>query len=145
MPRIEGSDFTWIKLPAVMDSLEPFRHFVLEEAAKLPLPAELVPNLELALEELLVNVITYAYPRDLPGMIDLGCCALDGRLFCIQVRDYGRPFNPLSLPEPDLTLDVLERPVGGLGIHLVRQVAELVHYEYADGSNRFSCCFASPL
>jgi anti-sigma regulatory factor (Ser/Thr protein kinase) len=86
-----------------------------------------MPNLELALEELLVNVISYAYPENRPGIIEVGCGVCAERLFCFQIRDYDRPFDPLSLPPTDLSLDIEERPVGGLGIFLVRQVAETVN------------------
>ena len=129
-------------MPASLESLEPFRSFVLDKAGELPFPPELIPKLELVLEELLVNVISYAYPEGLPGMIEVGCGAFEERMFCIQIRDQGRPFDPLGLPDPDLTLDLLERPVGGLGIYLVRQMAELVQYEYVEDSNQLTCCFS---
>ncbi|MCE5336718.1 MAG: ATP-binding protein [Desulfobacteraceae bacterium] len=142
MQNSETSDFSWITLPASLESLEPCRCFVLEKADELRVPSEIVSKMELALEELLVNVVKYAYPEDAPGVVEVGCSASDGQLFCIQVRDYGRPFDPLSMSEPDRGLDIEQRPIGGLGIYLVRQMADRVRYEYAEGSNRFTCCFS---
>lgn len=142
MGKFDRAQFSWKKLPARLESLEPFRLFVLEKAGEAAVAPECVSNLELVLEELLVNVFSYAYPEDRPGMMEVGCGTFDAGMFCIQIRDYGKPFDPLSLPDPDLSLDILDRPVGGLGIHFVRQSASLLHYEYAEGSNRLTCCFA---
>jgi anti-sigma regulatory factor (Ser/Thr protein kinase) len=140
--KFERSEFSRIELPALLDSLDQFRCFVLKKAGELSVDPEFLPNLELALEELLVNVISYAYPSGRAGMIEVGCGTFDGRMFCIQIRDHGKPFDPLTLPDPDITLDVLERPVGGLGIYFVRQLAELVRHEYIEDSNQLTCCFA---
>jgi len=55
----------------------------------------------------------------------------------VEVIDDGRAFNPLEVPAPDLSLAMRDRPIGGLGIHLLRELADEVKYERRDGTNRF--------
>jgi serine/threonine-protein kinase RsbW len=65
-------------------------------------------------------------------------------LLALEFREGGAPFNPLSLPTPELDADILERPTGGLGVHLIRQVAEEMHYERVDGCNVLSVSLRIP-
>ena len=53
----------------------------------------------------------------------------------LQFRDQGAPFDPLSTPAPDLDADILDRPIGGLGLYLIRQIAEEMHYQRVDDCN----------
>ena len=90
-------------------------------------------------EELLVNVFSYAYPEGSEGeasvTINLASEA-DGDKLVFTVRDWGHPFNPFEeVPDPDLTLDVEGRPMGGLGIFLIKQVSEAQFWEYQNGTN----------
>lgn len=94
----------------------------------------LVPGLNLALEEAVTNVVMYAYPKGTYGYIDLSCSCEDGVLKFI-LSDSGTPFDPTKKPEVDISARVEERSIGGLGIHLVRQIMSSVSYEYKDGYN----------
>lgn len=91
-------------------------------------------QLQLVLEEVVVNVISYAYPgeTDKDIFVEIGW---NGRCMEITVIDSGIPFNPLEKEDPDLTLSVEERPIGGLGIYLVKQLMTDVHYIRRDGKN----------
>ena len=133
-----------MKLPASLDSLEPFRLFVQGKAGELGVSSEFQNNVELVLEEVLVNVVRYAYPEEGEGSVEVGCGVVDGQMFCIRIRDSGRPFNPLLQPDPDLSRSILDKPVGGLGIFLVRQIADSVGYERVDGYNQLTCCLKCP-
>jgi anti-sigma regulatory factor (Ser/Thr protein kinase) len=126
--------FTDQTFPAVMDSLEPARLFVtgFNEEANLP-PARIF-NLELALEEILVNVINYAYPDRSNGTVTIGCSAEIGQI-TVSIRDQGKPFDPLLKEEPDLNCSIEERPIGGLGIFLTREMVDEIHYEHRNGFN----------
>ncbi len=91
-------------------------------------------QLNLALEEAVVNVMSYAYPAGTKGDINIEAEANDRRLKFI-VSDSGVPFDPTAKEEVDTSLSVEERPIGGLGIHLVRQIMDSINYERVDGKN----------
>lgn len=89
----------------------------------------------LSCEEIIVNIIRYAYPNRTDGYIGIGISG-DGNQLCVAIRDGGRPFNPLAYGQPDITLAPENRDIGGLGIFLVRQMMDKVSYTRADGENR---------
>ena len=101
----------------------------------------LVTTFELAFDEILANIVGYAYEDDdEPGAehaIEVAC-RWDGATLSAEVADDGRPFDPLSAPEPDLEAGLDERQVGGLGLFLVRQLMDEVAYRRQDGKNRLS-------
>jgi serine/threonine-protein kinase RsbW len=89
---------------------------------------------DLIIEELVTNTIKYGYDDASVHQIFVNVSFHDGRL-CIEVRDNGHPFDPLAQDAPDLTLPTDERPIGGLGIHLVRQMTDDVRYERRGDEN----------
>ena len=114
---------------------------------------------ELAVEELLVNVVDYAYAgeavsgltgasADKWGMLELGFRQVsmdDVPFLCVWIRDWGAPFDPfLEAPKPDTSLDIEERPVGGLGVHLVKNVSAHHCYSGTDGENTIELYFKMP-
>ncbi|HXW06422.1 MAG TPA: ATP-binding protein [Vicinamibacterales bacterium] len=91
--------------------------------------------MNLALDEVVTNVIRYAHEddgRQHPIVVRL---ALEGDVLTAQVEDDGRAFNPLEAPTPDTGAGIDQRPVGGLGLHLVRSVMSSVEYRREDGRN----------
>ena len=88
----------------------------------------------LALDEVITNTITYGYDDQATHEIQVRLTLAKGQL-SVEVQDDGRPFNPLTAPQPDLTSGVEERPVGGLGIHLVRSLMPEVDYRRESGKN----------
>ena len=141
MRKLNSPDFAWLQLPANLDALEVFRTFISQKADKASFPSEVFSKLELVFEELLVNIIRYAYPDKQAGIVEVGCGPTEEDLFCIQLRDRGIPFNPLSLASPDVTLDIEDRQIGGLGIYFVLQMADALHYERVGEWNEFTFCF----
>jgi len=133
----EASRFAWLTLPAELPALERVIAFVVEGARAAKFPEEQLGKLELVLEEVVVNVIHYAYPADAPGSIEIGFGAASPGTVRVQVRDAGQPFDPLSAdaPDPKLDLEMEERPIGKLGIFLVKQLTDSIGYERADGKN----------
>jgi serine/threonine-protein kinase RsbW len=115
-------------LPARMEHFESFRSYVVERALDWGVDQETVFKIELALEELLTNVIHYAYLDEEEGFVQVGC-SLENSRFHLSIHDWGQPFNPLERECPDLTRGINERRIGGLGIHLVRQMADELHYQ----------------
>lgn len=91
-------------------------------------------SLNLALEEAVTNVIMYAYPKGTEGPVDIDA-TLDGGELCFVLSDSGTPFDPTAAPEADISLGVEERPIGGLGIFLVRKIMDQVTYQYTGGRN----------
>ena len=94
----------------------------------------LVVSLNLALEEAVTNVISYAYPEGQEGTVDIDVRATKEQLEFV-ISDRGIPFDPTTKEDADITLGVEERPIGGLGIFLVRQLMDTILYEYKDKKN----------
>lgn len=93
----------------------------------------LTMNLNLALEEAVVNVMSYAYP-DSQGDVKVDIIIDDQKVVSI-LTDSGIPFDPTQKGDVDTTLPAEERPIGGLGIHLVKQIMDKVSYQYVDNQN----------
>lgn len=91
----------------------------------------------LAIEELVTNCIKYAYDDAGEHTIEIVLRVADHALTMVVVDD-GHAFDPLAAPPPDLSLAIEARPIGGLGIHLLRQLADEVRYERRGGTNRFT-------
>jgi serine/threonine-protein kinase RsbW len=127
-------------LPATMESLEICRLFVMGKLQQLHVVQELEFKVELVLEEVLTNVIHYAYPEE-AGEMEVACTIEDDQNFCFRVTDWGIPFNPLERPDPELSEDISERQVGGLGIYLVRHLVDDLSYERQEGKNTLIFCF----
>ena len=94
----------------------------------------LIPGINLALEEAVTNVINYAYPKGTYGSIELDA-SLEGNELKFILSDSGKEFDPTLRPEADINAGVEDRPIGGLGIHLVRQIMDSVSYERKEGMN----------
>lgn len=87
-------------------------------------------------EELTVNIVNYAYD-EIPGKITLSLELLDdGAILRLNLSDTGRPFNPLDRDDPKLSESIEERPVGGLGIFIIKSLADKLKYEYNNKQNQ---------
>lgn len=133
-----------LRQPARMDNLESFRSYVIDKAASWGIVDEMLFKIELVLEELLTNVIRYGY-ADGAGDIEVGCNRLSDATFHLFIRDWGKEFNPVAKEDPDLTQGIDERPIGGLGIHLVRKMVDKISYERTDDSNVLNLYFQIPV
>ena len=94
--------------------------FVEEIGNELSLAPDVVFNLNLVLEEAVVNIINYAYPKEDHQSIYLSATLHEGSIILV-LTDTGVEFDPTMAPEADITLSAEERPIGGLGIFLIRQ------------------------
>ena len=106
-------------------------------SAETKLDQGIAMSLNLALEEAVTNVILYAYPEGSDGLVDLEAVIWQDHLDFI-LSDSGTPFDPTEAAPPDLSLDVMDRPIGGLGIYLVKTIMDQVSYERKDGKNILS-------
>ena len=91
-------------------------------------------QMNLAIEEAVVNVMSYAYPVGTVGNVIIEAQANEDCL-TFTIIDNGTPFDPTAKSEVDTTLSAEERPIGGLGIHLVRQLMDSINYERIDNKN----------
>ena len=108
--------------------------FVDELAEETSLDPALAMSLNLALEEAVTNVMMYAYPSGVTGQVELDVETQPAKLV-FELRDTGVPFDPTAAPDADISLGVEERPIGGLGIFLVRQIMDSVKYARRGGKN----------
>ena len=99
------------------------------------IPDEAHYHLNVTVEELVINAIKHGRCSPAEGAIEVGL-RLSGQELYITITDTGIPFNPLNAPPPDLTSSLADRPIGGLGIHLVRSLMNSVQYQRKDGENR---------
>ena len=100
----------------------------------LGLPDALNMSINLALEETVSNVMLYAYPETQSGQVLVEAEKFPERVV-FTISDSGKAFDPTEQAEPDLSLSVEDRPIGGLGIHLVRQIMDEIHYERKNDKN----------
>ena len=100
-------------------------------------------DVRLIVEELASNAIAYGGVGQHELSVNI---AIAGDLLTLEFRDEGAPFDPLSTAPPDLEADIMDRPIGGLGLYLIRQIAEETHYRRVDDANllRVSLRIATP-
>jgi anti-sigma regulatory factor (Ser/Thr protein kinase) len=116
-----------ITLPAHLDSLTRGLTLVVECAIAAGFPQARITEIELAVEEALANICLYAYP-DRSGEVEVRCVRDKTQHFLIELIDTGIPFDLLSRPVPDLTLDTAQRQTGGFGIQLILALMDHVTY-----------------
>lgn len=125
----------FLRIPPNHNQLEQIPAAVEEFAERDNWPPDLVFKLNLVLEELGVNIVNYSGAT---GDIEISL-ASDANMVRVEIADNGRPFNPLDeLDTPDISAPLGERPVGGLGVHLVRSMMDELSYSREDGMNRLA-------
>ena len=124
-----------ITVDATVDNLQQVIDFATEQLEERDCPMKVVMQMELVIEEIFVNIASYAYNPE-----------IGPATFCVEFEenppallmtfiDGGKPYNPLKKSDPDTTLDIDERDVGGLGIFLVKKNVDEISYRFDDGKN----------
>ena len=122
--------------PAEPEQLEPVQRFVEEQIERYDCSARVRFQLDVAVEEIFINIAKYAYRPGQAGQAAVRCCVGGDPLqVTIQFQDQGVPFNPLAKEDADITLTAQERQIGGLGILMVKKSMDAVRYSYEDGKN----------
>lgn len=131
--RFMGSDNTLCMSNDIeeLNKLEPFLNGIFEREH---LDMSMLPQVDLALEEAVTNIIMYAYPEGEKGTAELTVEVANGQISATLI-DSGTPFNPLQQQEANLDVSLEERKIGGLGIHLIKEIMDVVEYAYEDGRN----------
>ncbi|MFQ6056054.1 MAG: ATP-binding protein [Methanosarcinales archaeon] len=115
-----------------MEELPKMIDFVTYAMEYFGLDEEKIFDVQMAVDEACTNIIQYAYPMEEEGIIEIFCKIIDGN-FAVIIKDYGKPFNPNSVPIPDLTANLEERKEGGLGIFFMKELMDELRYEYKNG------------
>ena len=117
--------------------VEHLNTFVKDVSLALHIDQDAATGIALAVEEAVVNVMNYAYPAGTEGEIRVKAYTSADRL-TFEISDDGIPFDPTSAAEPDLTLSAEQRPIGGLGIYLMRRYMDAMKYKRVKGCNILS-------
>ncbi len=117
-----------------LSEIESMCRYIEEFGETHQLPPDVIFNLNLSLEEIFVNIVSYGYEDENEHFVKISMSLVDNELV-VEVEDDGRQFNPLELPEPDLEKKLEERPIGGLGIHLVRNLMDELEYRRTHNKN----------
>ncbi|MDD4032441.1 MAG: ATP-binding protein [Bacteroidales bacterium] len=108
--------------------------FLEELATEWDLPVKLILNLNLALEEAVTNIMFYGYDDEEVHTILIDFTRQDD-LLTISIMDDGHAYDPTARPDPDITLAAEDRPIGGLGIFLIKKIMDQVEYERKENKN----------
>jgi serine/threonine-protein kinase RsbW len=117
--------------------LADIRHFVEATGSQLGLESSVIAALRQAIDEAVSNIVMHGYRGQAgPLRLDIGQKGAD---LWVLLRDKAPPFDPTQVPPPDLTIPLLLRPPGGLGLHLIRQTMDELHYRtLPEGGNEFT-------
>ena len=119
---------------AVTKNLDQVLAFLDSQLESWGCPLRVQLQLDVAVEELFVNIASYAYGEK-TGTAEIAMDLLPGQIVEITFRDSGIPYNPLEKPDPDVTKPAEEREIGGLGIYIVKKSMDEVLYRHEDGQN----------
>ena len=119
---------------AVTENLDQVLAFLDSQLEGWNCPMRVQMQLDVAVEELFVNIASYAYGEK-SGTAEITMELLPEQIVEITFRDSGTPYNPLEKPDPDVTKPAEEREIGGLGIYIVKKSMDEVLYRYEDGQN----------
>ncbi len=124
-----------ITVEAVVENLQTVIDFATEQLEMRDCPMKASMQLELVIEEIFVNIANYAYHPEIGSATF--CMEFEENPSAVYMTfiDGGKPYNPLENDDPDTTLEIDERDIGGLGIFLVKKNVDEISYEYADGKN----------
>lgn len=124
-----------ITVPATDEDPNPVMEFVEEELSRHDCPPRTLYQIQVAIEEILVNIVSYAGLAQDDG-VEVRCDVLEDPLrVVLQFLDGGVPFDPLAMEDPDISPEANEEREGGLGIFMVKQMMDSVSYAYEGGKN----------
>jgi len=116
-----------ITFDANFQNLDEIRDFVGDAAGQVGFSDKEIYSIQLAADEASSNIIEHAYSSIEDGKLEIECITGNGELK-IVMHDWGKPFDPSSIPEPNIKADLSERKIGGLGMYLMRKLMDEVTY-----------------
>ena len=122
-------------LTAELSRVDEVTDFINAELEAHDVPMKTIMQIDIAVEEIFVNIAHYAYHPEV-GTAAVTVAVLDAPP-CVEIRltDRGKPYDPLQREDPDVTLGVEDRQIGGLGVYMVKKSMDEVTYAYEDGQN----------
>ena len=117
---------------ASLGAIPEVKQYILEKTGPLLRDKKKEMQILLAVEEIIVNIINHAQIKRPEIIIEID---ISSKKLTVKILDYGIPFNPLEVGEPDIKSSLLEREIGGLGLFLVRQVVDEIKYQRIDEKN----------
>ena len=133
--RGASADGDTLVVPASSDELDCVQAFVDDRLDQLDCPMETRVQIQIAVEELFVNIARYAYAPEQGETVVRCVTEHEPKAVTIEFRDRGKPFDPLAKADADVTLSADERPIGGLGIYMVKTSMDDVRYACENGEN----------
>jgi len=136
-----------ITVEAKLENLDKVQDFISNELKSVAGdPVKLQTQISLAAEEIFVNIARYAYGKNVSAkgspseqpLSEIGAVTVRvavGKDIIIEFEDSGKPFNPLEISDPNISLSIEERRIGGLGIFLVKKLMDDIKYRYKDNKN----------
>ena len=127
-----------ITLAATVENIAAATDFVTEQLEMLECPMKVQMQFSIAVDELFGNIAYYAYPSGSGKATVQVHTREEGRQVIVTFMDEGIPYNPLAKEDPDIALSAEDRPIGGLGIFMVKKSMDDMQYRYEDGKNILS-------
>lgn len=124
-----------ITVPAIIENVEKVTAFVNAELEKINCPAKAKAEIDIAIDELFSNIANYAYNPEIGKATVKFEVQNNPMAVIITFMDNGKPYDPLKREDPNVTLSMEERQIGGLGIFMVKKSMDSVEYEYKDNHN----------
>jgi len=122
-----------ITVPAQIECANDVFVFIKEEMSSAGMDAKTQNSVRIAVEEIFVNIASYAYPAEVGDVTVSITTAADKCI--VKFEDSGTPYDPLDESDPDTELSLDERDIGGLGIFMTKELMDNVEYRYEDGQN----------
>ena len=124
-----------LNIAATIENIETVTDFVNEQLEAYDCPMRAQMQIAVAIDELFSNIARYAYNPEIGEATVQVAVTEDPLSVIITFIDKGVPYDPLKKEDPDITLSLEDRPIGGLGIYMVKKTMDDITYEYKDGKN----------
>ena len=120
-----------LEIESKLENLAVIADFITDSMREFGLADPKIFEIQMAVDEACTNIINYGYTV---GMINISCWRRDEDVIVV-IKDRGKPFDPTSVPPPDLDASLEERKIGGLGVYFMKTLVDEVKYEFKDGKN----------
>ncbi|NQE52896.1 Serine-protein kinase RsbW [ANME-1 cluster archaeon GoMg3.2] len=122
-----------LEIESKLEDLAVIADFITDSMREFGLPDRKIFEIQMAVDEACTNIINYGYIGE-EGMIYISCRRRDEDVIVV-IKDRAKPFDPTSVPPPDLDASLEARKIGGLGVYFMKTLVDEVKYEYKDGKN----------
>jgi sigma-B regulation protein RsbU (phosphoserine phosphatase) len=131
--KYRGDKERELQIEARQENLDVALDFVNEELEKMQCSSKIQSQIDIAVEEIFVNIAHYAYNPE-TGIVIIRIAASNDEIR-FEFEDTGKPYNPLEKADPDITIQTEDRPIGGLGVFMVKKIMDSVEYRYEGSKN----------